>query len=517
MFCAISGKPPKTASFSPSSKCVFEKSLIEAYVAENGIDPISKEPLQIDQLVEIAKAPEQYAMSNSVNSPSLNSNYSIPNLLSALQDEWDAVMLENFQLRQQIEASKKELSTALYRCDAAMNVAARATMEADKLKQELNILTTNLAPAKAQDTQLPSAEQGLVSELPRDLVAELGARSRNFAAESRKIKFSAPSCSEMTRASDVEPVNIPKGEARIAAAFIDGNIANGKLISFYNADGDCYVCSAASSWKGYQNVTFEGNALISYAAPLNAAEMIVGTQDGRHGIYDLNTEKISTAFHSNDESPVVFALGLQEVYGGSYIAINARGRILYVVPEERHVFDAEVDSFPTEFAHIHKDGLLIAQANSAQLIVRDLTNLHEKPIHYLHDVEKEGEITSARFASNGYWLIVSAQKALKVFDLRKTPNTLAADPILFENETLKAWDIEPSMKILFTVTEDANGTNLIRRYRFTKASKSWTLESSINCEDLLEVKEVHGLSYLWDQASGFLKVQNGNELITVRV
>lgn len=112
---------------------------------------------------------------------------------------------------------------------------------------------------------------------------------------------------------------------------------------------------------------------------------------------------------------------------------------------------------------------------------------------------------------------MSAQKALKVFDLRKTPNTLAADPILFENETLKAWDIEPSMKILFTVTEDANGTNLIRRYRFTKASKSWTLESSINCEDLLEVKEVHGLSYLWDQASGFLKVQNGNELITVRV
>ncbi|CUS23006.1 LAQU0S07e05182g1_1 [Lachancea quebecensis] len=518
MFCAISGKPPKTASFSPSSKCVFEKSLIEAYVAENGIDPISKEPLQIDQLVEIAKTPEQYAMSNSVNSPTLNSNYSIPNLLSALQDEWDAVMLENFQLRQQVEASKKELSTALYRCDAAMNVAAKAAMEADKLKQELNILTTNLAPTKEQVAQPFSAGHMIEPGLPRDLVNELVTRSRHFAGESRKTKFSTPSCSEMTRAGDIELVSVPKDDARIAVAYANGNIANGKLISFYSADGDCYICSATSSWKGCPNAAFGDNALTSFAAPHSGTEMIVGTQDGRHGVYDLEAEKISTAFDSKDDCPVIFALGLPEVYGDSYIAINTKGRILYVESEQGGpVYDAEVDAFPTEFAHIHKDGLLIAQANGSQLIVRDLTNLHEKPIHYLHDVEKEGEITSARFASNGYWLFVSTRKVLKVFDLRKAPNTLAADPIQFEKEALKAWDVEPSMKILFTIIEDANGTNVIQRYRFAKASKNWNLESSVNCEDLLGVKEAHDLSYLWDQAAGFLKVQSGNELITVRV
>ena len=38
---------------SPLSNCVFERRLIEKYIAENGVDPITNEVLSEEQLIDI--------------------------------------------------------------------------------------------------------------------------------------------------------------------------------------------------------------------------------------------------------------------------------------------------------------------------------------------------------------------------------------------------------------------------------------------------------------------------------
>jgi pre-mRNA-processing factor 19 len=65
-------------------------------------------------------------------------NTSIPALLSTFQDEWDAVTLEAYTLKQQLAETRQELSTALYYNDSAQRVIARLQKERDEARDALS-------------------------------------------------------------------------------------------------------------------------------------------------------------------------------------------------------------------------------------------------------------------------------------------------------------------------------------------------------------------------------------------
>ena len=52
-FLVVSNEVPEHPCVSPLSNCVFERRLIEKYIAENGVDPMTNEVLSEEQLIDI--------------------------------------------------------------------------------------------------------------------------------------------------------------------------------------------------------------------------------------------------------------------------------------------------------------------------------------------------------------------------------------------------------------------------------------------------------------------------------
>lgn len=130
MMCAISQLPPEEPVLSLVSGCVFEKRLIKKYISEYHKDPVTSEPLDDDQLIEIKAA-------SKIVKPKLPSLTSVPDLLGQLRDEIDSCMLDSFELKQNLMTTRQELSHALYQLDASYRVIARLKQQVDQLQSKL--------------------------------------------------------------------------------------------------------------------------------------------------------------------------------------------------------------------------------------------------------------------------------------------------------------------------------------------------------------------------------------------
>jgi pre-mRNA-processing factor 19 len=159
MLCAISGEAPREPVASRKSGNVFEKRLIEAHISEHHTDPVTGEDLATEDLIEL-KSPN-------IVTPRAPNFTSIPAMLSAFQNEWDALVLETHTLKQHLAQTRQELSTALYQNDAATRVIARISKERDEAREALSNVTISGGGGQGDAMQVDG--QGL----PEDLAASV--------------------------------------------------------------------------------------------------------------------------------------------------------------------------------------------------------------------------------------------------------------------------------------------------------------------------------------------------------
>lgn len=177
----MSTKPVFYASAPSNSLAgnVFEKRLIEAYIAEHGKDPVNGEELAADELIDIK--------SQRVVRPRPPTLTSIPSLLNIFQEEWDALALETHTLQQNLAQTRRELSSALYQHDAAVRVIARLTQERDEARDALSKVSVGATRSAAGGEAMQVDSSGLpqaVIERVENTQAAYVSRFRFFCRES---------------------------------------------------------------------------------------------------------------------------------------------------------------------------------------------------------------------------------------------------------------------------------------------------------------------------------------------
>lgn len=128
--CAISGQPLLEPVVSVKTGHVFERGVISQYIESTGRCPITGVDLKLEDLITV--------QSQGSAKPRPLSHSSVPGLIEAFQQEWDASVLETQSLQQHLGALRKELAHSLYQYDAACRVIARLLQENSTLQEKLN-------------------------------------------------------------------------------------------------------------------------------------------------------------------------------------------------------------------------------------------------------------------------------------------------------------------------------------------------------------------------------------------
>ncbi|RDL39533.1 uncharacterized protein BP5553_03873 [Venustampulla echinocandica] len=471
MLCSISGEAPQQPVASSKSGNVFEKRLIEAYIDENHKDPVNGEELEKTDLIELK--------SNRIVTPRPPTLTSIPSLLSAFQNEWDALALESFTLRQQLNQTRQELATALYQHDAAVRVIARLTKERDEARDALSKVTIGAGPVSNGDAmQIDS--QGL----PEHLVAKVDATQEKLSKSRRK-----------------RPV--PNG-------WVDAETIEKFGIS----------SSSEPLYAGASSVAVDESGQLA----------IVGGSDGIVGVYSIPENKVQQSFKAGaavtdtvwyGSHPVASsASGAVKVFGDSEttftshagsangLALHPSGDILasvgvdksfvfYDLAAGKAVTQVYTDSELTTAA-FHPDGHLFA-AGGADGQIR---LFHVKTGEHAATFELDGPVQDLTFSENGIWFaaVAKGSTSVVIFDLRKEGKAAEAKVLEIGGQVDSIrWDYTGQYLA-------ASGPRGLTISQYTKATKSWS--------DVISTA-VPATAVVWGSQAKTLVTVNGEGVITV--
>ncbi|KAF2681579.1 Prp19-domain-containing protein [Lentithecium fluviatile CBS 122367] len=439
MLCAISGEAPQAPVASRKSGNVFEKRLIEAHIAEHHTDPVTGEDLSVDDLIEL-KSPRIVAP----RPPNLTS---IPSLLSAFQNEWDAIVLETFTLKQQLAQTRQELSTALYQTDAATRVVARLTRERDEAREALSNVTISGGGAAADG----DAMQVDGRALPEELLAKVDETQQQLFATRRK----RPIPDGWATADDVSAFQVKTSSDPLHPGSSTVSVdASGDRALFGGTDGVAAVYSISQ-----QKVV----SVLKCGAPVTAtswwgSKAIVATSSGTVKVFENGDEMAQMGSHAG----AVTSISLHP--SGSILASAGADKrfIFYHLSTFKSVSQVYTEAEIT-CCDFHVDGLLFFTGGlDGNIRIFDVKS--GAPMAVL---EAGGPVRDLSFSENGTWFAVAVKgsSSVSVWDLRK-------------QTAIKYFDLgSPVDGVKWDYTGQylaTAGAGSVSVQQYTKASKSWS-------------------------------------------
>ncbi|KAF4320296.1 hypothetical protein BBO99_00005486 [Phytophthora kernoviae] len=467
MLCSLSGQVPLEPVASIKSGHVFEKRLILKYLEQNQQRcPVTGEELDKDKdLVALQTPPSnKSALSPSTKAAStitLEAS-SIPQLLSTFQNEWDAVILETFTLKQHLEQTRQELSHALYQHDAACRVIARLNAENAALKEK----ATQLATGEPQeDVDMVAAEEG--AALAPQVLATVEAKQKELAKKRKNFKKKdgpqraallsglsdwKVASSHTLHDSDKPGVTCVAVDSKEATLVATGGVD--KHAKIFNTEKQQLVATLTGHSKKLSHVEFHPTADMLLTASHDATVKLWTPKDESY-VVGLTLDGFDDAVASASIHPTgnyVLAGSLDATWA---IHDVRRGQLL-----TRHTLNGEL-MMPTggkvkklaneaRCVRFHPDGGIFGTASKSKLVqmwaVNSLSNV----------VTFEGHaapVTALGFSENGYHLASGSEDGVvKLWDLRKTSS-------FFELDLKKQ---EPKLKLgaIHSVNFDASGSHL---------------------------------------------------------
>lgn len=472
MICAISGEPPQHPVVCVKTGQVYEDSLIRTYIRDRGTDPITGEPIEESDLVEIKTA--------NVARPKPPSGTSIPSLLSSLQTEWDAMALEVFSLRQQLHKTRQELSSALYYQDAAVRVAARLTKERDEARAALSQISASLGTGATHEAMTidtngnePGADEG-----PDKGAVDEGDDSKKLSPQLRDEIIQRRDELTSTRRKRVMPEGwASRGDIESLAQTVKTkqhfNLASDLAL---DPTGSKALSGGGKSRVGYIDVESgelhelpAASAIVTSVCWTSSSSFVAGTRSGTVDIYDNDAVAQSVSVHEGQ----ITSVRLLPV-GHIVLAVAGKERAWALVDVNSYqvvggpwVLDGQGE---IDCVAVHPDGALVAfGTKQGDIIVYDILS---HSVGHVFSQPDGAAVSQLDFAENGYWLAsASADQGsgvVYIWHLGKLKQAFAIEFASFTGIDSVAFDYSAQ----YLAAGSSNNTGVAV---YDKGSKSWSV------------------------------------------
>jgi pre-mRNA-processing factor 19 len=428
LICGLCNEIPEQPCVSPVSGHVYERRLVEKYIEENGTDPISGDKLESSQLVDINTSQPV--------KPKPPSATSIPATFKAMQDEWDAVMLHSFTLRQQLQTTRQELSHALYQHDAACRVIARLTKEATAAREALSSLKPQAGiagPVAAQAQPMQTQPSANVSAVPaiaeptgmtEEIVTKLNENAGHLTAERKKRGKTVPE--DLTAVEEIKQFTQKGAHSGLHSASVAGILALDifpadhnrvltggvdKTAVVFNKETEQIVSVLKGHSKKVTHVVYHSSSDVVFTASADCTIATWGVPNAScANVIKAHSQPITgLSLHATGD----YLLSSSEDKYWAFSDINVGKVITKVAEAGEHALTA---------AQFHPDGLIFSVGTSDAMIkIWDLKDTSNNAVATFPG--HSGPISAISFSENGYYLATSADDAtVKLWDLRKLKN-----------------------------------------------------------------------------------------------